>query len=122
MAAFPTNVKYDWRDLTETAESVTEGSKMERGIPKQRRIASDARVELALTVHFDSRAEALAFDSFFFDDINAGQDFFDFTHPRTGAVVQARVVGGEMGSLKFKQPTLEKSTRSFKLEYWRPTW
>lgn len=122
MAAFPSTVKYDWRDLSETAETIVEAAKMERGIPKQRRIASDARVELGITVHFDTRTEAASFDDFFFDTVNAGQDFFDFTHPRSGAVVQARFVNGEMGTLKFKQPTREMSSRSFKLEYWRSAW
>lgn len=121
MAAFP-NVKFNWQDLAFTPESVVERSEMERGIPKQRRKASDAREELDLTIYFDTKAEAGAFEDWFFDVINAGQDWFDFPHPVTAAVLQARVVNGELGALKFDQPTLQASRRALKIEYWRSTW
>lgn len=121
MAAFP-NVKFDWQDLGLKPEPVVERSEMERGVPKQRRIASDARVEVPITVRHDTKAEALAFEDWFYEDINAGQDWFNWTHPMTGAVVQARVVGGELGQLNFEQKTLEASNRTLKLEYWRSTW
>ncbi len=121
MATFPT-VKYSWRELSEAPEPVVQRSDMERGIPKQRRIASDARVEVELQVFFDTKAEAAAFETFFWTDINAGQDFFTWTHPRTGAVLQARVVNGQLGPLKFSQRTLEASQRGLKLEYWRSAW
>lgn len=122
MATFPAWVRYDWRDMTETPDSVVERTEMERGKPKQRRIASDARIEVQITLHFDSSAEVAAFEAWFYDDINAGQDTFDWLHPRTGQVVQANVVGGELGALKFLQRTLQAATRTFKLEYWRSAW
>lgn len=121
MATFP-NVQLDWRDLSEKPESVIDRTEMERGIPKQRRVASDARVELAVTVYFDTKAEAIAFEDWFYEDIDAGAAWFDFLHPRTGAVIPARIVNGEIGELKFQQRTLQASSRSFKLEYWRSTW
>lgn len=120
MAAFP-NVKTGWRDRSETTDSVVEVSKMERGVPKTRRIASDARVEIALTVYFDSMAQAEAFDDWFFDDINAGADWFSFTL-RNGSVVQAHIVDGKLGPLKFENSTLGMSNRSVQIEYWRPSW
>ena len=122
MATFPIYAKYDWRDLLETPDSVVERTDMERGRPKQRRIASDVRIEVQLTVQFDTKAQAAAFEAWFFDTIHAGQDYFDWQHPRTGAVLQARVVGGTLGPLKFEQRTLEASNRSLKLEYWRSAW
>lgn len=121
MAAFPT-VKYEWSSLGVDIEPVVARQAMERGIPKQRRVNSDVRVELDIAAHFDTKVEALAFETWFFTDINAGQDFFDFTCPYTGAAVQARIVGGAIGKLSFLQRTLEASKRSFKLEYWRSTW
>lgn len=121
MAAFPT-VRYDWRDLTETPDSIVERGQMERGIPKQRRIASDARVEVALTLHFDTAAEVAAFEAWFYTDINAGQDFFTWTHPRTGASLQARMASGELGALSYLGPTLGWAKRSIKIEYWRSAW
>lgn len=122
MAAFPNWVKYDWRDMSEKPESVIERSEMERGIPKQTRKVSDARVELEMTLHFDTKAEVDAFEDWFYEVINAGQDWFDFLHPRRGVVVQARVVGGELGVLKALQPTLQANTRTMKIEHWRSTW
>lgn len=121
MAAFP-SVRYDWRDLSETPEPVVERTAMERGIPKQRRIASDARVEVALTLHFDTAAEVAAFESWFYGDINAGQDYFDWVNPRTSATLQARVVGGELGTLTYLGPTLGWAKRTLKIEYWRSAW
>lgn len=121
MAAFP-DVKFEWRDLAEDVESVVERTAMERGVPKQRRLHSDARVEMPITLHFDTKAEAAAFETWFFDDIDAGQDWFDFTHPRTGVVVTARIVEGKLGALSFLNPALEASKRSLKIEYWRSTW
>ena len=76
MAAFP-DVKYEWRDLAEDTEPVVERTAMERGVPKQRRLHSDARVEMPITVHFDTKAEAEDFEDWFFDDIDAGQAWFD---------------------------------------------
>ncbi|TXI23131.1 MAG: hypothetical protein E6Q67_04950 [Roseateles sp.] len=122
MAVFPPNTKFDWQDLALTPESIVQRSEMERGIPKQQRTQSDARVEVQMTVHHDTKAEAAAFEDWFFDDLMGGQGWFDWTHPVTGTVVQARVVDGQLGPLKFAQPTLQASSRSFKIEYWRPTW
>ena len=59
MAAFPTGLRLEWRDMAEAPESVVAREPMERGIPKQRRVASDARVELPLVLHFDSKAAVL---------------------------------------------------------------
>ena len=119
MPAFPTWVRYGWRDLTEEPDDVVEVAAMERGIPKQRRTNSDVRVQLNLTLHFDSKTEAANFETWFFTDIRAGQDFFDLVHPRTGATVQARFVGGKLGTLKYFNGTLQKSSRAVQLEYWR---
>lgn len=114
--------RYDWRDFSETNESVVERSEMERGIPKQRRIASDARVEVAVTLHFDSTTEISDFETWFYSTVDAGQAFFNWTHPRTGATLQARIVDGDAGALKYLRRALDKATRSFKLEYWRTAW
>jgi hypothetical protein len=122
MAAFPSWVQFSWRDLGEAPESVVERAEMERGIPKQRRVSSDARVELPLTLYFDTKTQAADFETWFYVTVNAGQDFFDFTHPRLGTTVQARVVGGQLGPLMFEQPTLHKSNRSLVLEFWRQAW
>lgn len=122
MATWPTGTKIDWRDYAESPDSVVERSEMERGIPKQRRTTSDMREELSLVVHFFTKSEEQAFSDWFDVDINAGQDFFDFPHPRTGVTVQARFVGGAKGELRVANRPMTFATRSIKLEYWRPAW
>jgi hypothetical protein len=122
MAAFPTGVAYDWRDLGSQPESVVLRQPMERGRPKQRRTNSDVRIEISLTVHFDTLAQARAFEDWFFDTINAGQDSFDILNPWTGTVVLARVVGGELGPQMAANRTLDASKRTLKIEYWRSAW
>lgn len=119
MSTWPGWVKYDWRDMSDAPEPVVARADMERGIPKQRRENSDARVELPLTLYFDNTTEIDDFETFFFTTIHAGQDFFDFTHPRTGAALQARVVGGSLGPLRYLNRALTRATRQVKLEYWR---
>jgi len=121
VAAFPA-VNFEWRELSEQTDSVVERTEMERGIPKQRRMHSDARVEIGLVCHFDTKAEAAAFETWFYTTIHAGQDWFDFTHPRTGTVVQARIVEGKLGPLSFLDRTLQASKRSVQIEFWRSAW
>jgi hypothetical protein len=121
MAAFP-DVPYGWRDLTETAAPVIARSEVDRGIPKQRRVQADPLITLSLTVYFDAAAEQQDFEDWFYsaEGANAGAAWFDFTHPRTGVVVQARVVGGQLGPLKHSSQTLAMSERTLQIEYVRP--
>jgi hypothetical protein len=121
MAAFPT-VKHDWAELGDDQQSVVERAEMERGLAKQRRINSDALVTVMMTVHFDTLAEALAFLAWYNTDINAGQDFFDFTDPLTSAAVQGRIPKGGLGKLQYQQNTLQASKRTVKIEFLRPAY
>ena len=120
MAVFPSTQKFGWRDLQEDPQPVVERTQVERGIPRQRRIASDPMVQVQITLYFDTKAEAASFESWFYTDIQGGQDWFTWTHPRTGATLQARVVGGQLGPLRFEHRTLDKSNRSLVIEYVRP--
>jgi hypothetical protein len=122
VSAFPTTVAYDWRDLGNAPESVVLRQPMERGRPKQRRTNSDVRIEIDLTCYFDTKVQAAAFETWYFVDINAGQDSFDIVNPWTGATVLARVVGGQLGPLVALNRTLESTKRTLKIEYWRSTW
>jgi hypothetical protein len=120
MAAFPSGNKI----LMETGEapaSVVIRSEMERGVPKQRRIAADAMVTVPISVFFYTKQQAADFETWFYTTINGGVDFFDFTDPRTGVVVQARVVGGELGELVPMSANYTMSRRSMTLEYLRST-
>jgi hypothetical protein len=120
MAAFPSAHKI----LIETSEapaSVVIRSEMERGIPKQRRIAADALVTVPISVIFFTKQEAADFEDWFYNDISAGADFFDWTDPRTGVDVEARIVGGQLGELVPLRENYTMSRRSMTLEYVRST-
>lgn len=121
MATFPSYVKLGWRDTAEQHTPVIARSEMERGIARQRRTHADSLVTVPVTAYFDTAAESLAFEGWFFSDAAAGAAWFDFTLPRTGALVQARVVGGDIGQLKPATKNWAFSERSFQLEYIRPS-
>lgn len=120
MATFPSSVKLGWRDTGEKPEPVVLRGEVERGPARQRRMAADSLVTVPLTAYFDTAAESAAFETWFFGDAAAGAAWFDFTLPRTGQVVQARVVNGDIGQLKPSTKTWAFSERSFQLEYIRP--
>lgn len=119
MATFPAYVKLGWRDTAEQPAPVVARSEMERGIAKQRRIAADTVVTVPVTLYFDSAADAASFETWVYTTINGGADWFDFTLPRTATVVQARIVGGDIGALVPASRNWAYSQRQLKLEYVR---
>lgn len=121
MATFPTYVKLGWRDSAEQLTPVVIRSEVERGVARQRRVAADSVVTVPVTAYFDTAADSLAFEDWFFTEVAGGAAWFDFTLPRTSAVVQARVVGGDIGQLKPTTKNWAYSERSFQLEYLRST-
>lgn len=117
--AFPAYVKLGWKDSGEQPKPVVARTDMERGIAKQRRIAADTVVTMEITAYFDTALEASDFEDWIYLDIGGGADWFDFTHPRTGAVVLARIVGGDIGKLVPSNRTWSMTMRQFKIEYVR---
>lgn len=115
--AFPTYVKIGWKDSGEEHRPVVERSDMDRGIPKQRRISADTLVTVPVTLFFDSAANASDFETWFYT--GGGMDWFDFTLPRTGTVVQARIAGGDIGRLVPLRGDWAYAQRQVKLEYVR---
>jgi hypothetical protein len=120
MPAFPSYVKLGWRDNSEHATPVVIRSEMERGFAKQRRIATDAIVTQTVTLYFMSTADSLAFEAWFYSAAggNAGAAWFDMRLPRVG-VVSARIVGGDLGTLKPLTAFWAVSERSVQIEYLR---
>ena len=120
MAAFPSYVKLGWRESSEEHKPVVTRSEMDRGIAKQRRIAADTVVTVPTTTYFDTALEASDFEDWVYQQIGGGADWFDFTNPRTGLVVQARIVGGDIGKLVPSNRMWSKTMRQLKVEYVRP--
>lgn len=120
MAAFPANLKV-LIGTSETATPVVMRSEMERGVAKQRRISADSIVSIPIEVMFFTKQEAADFETWFYDEINGGADFFDWTDPRTATVVQARIVGGALGALVPMAWNYTLSRRTMTLEVVRST-
>lgn len=119
MATFPTYVKLAWRDTGESPRPIVARTEMERGLPKQRRIAADTVVTVPLTCFFDTKADAVAFETWVYTTLDGGMGWFNWTNPRTGTTVSARIVGGDIGTLQPENKTWVYARRSFKIEYVR---
>ena len=120
MATFPHNLCTLLLAGGERPSSVVARSEMERGVARHRRTAADTLVQLTVQLGFDSAASVAEFESWFYADALAGAAWFDFTHPRTGAVVQARVLGGDLGELSPLADGYRVAQRTVVLEYIRP--
>jgi hypothetical protein len=121
MATFPhTLCRIRLAGMVEQAAPMVARSEVERGTPRQRRTSADARVNLTVPLVFTSAQAVADFDAWFYADALAGAAWFDFTHPRTGAVVQARVLGGELGALTPLAEGFRVAERTVTLEYIRP--
>ena len=119
MATFPTYVKI-LIGSSESPKSVVLRSEMERGVPKQRRLSSDAMVTVPVDLFFETNQNAADFETWVYSQIGGGSNWFDWTNPRTGATVQARIVGGELGALKPATGIWSgMSMRSMQFEYLR---
>lgn len=120
MAAFPnSSVCLTGFPQGEEPGTVVERTEMERGVAKQRRIASDANVQADVIVYFTAKANIATWETWFYTTIHAGQDWFDWTDSRTGATLQARIVGGNPGKLVPSTKTWAYAQRTLRLEWMR---
>lgn len=119
MASFPAYVKVGWKDSGEQPGSIVERTEMDRGIAKQRRTQADLIITVPLTAYFGSNADATSFETWVYTTLNGGMDWFTFTSLRTGGTVDARIVGGDIGTLKPATGSWSRSQRSFSIEYVR---
>lgn len=99
MATFPSYVQIALGSTSEDRAPVVLRTEMERGVPKQRRMASDTMVTVPVTLMFKSKQNSDDFETWFDTQINSGADWFSWIDPRSGTVRQARFVGGKLGAL-----------------------
>jgi hypothetical protein len=101
MATLPGYVKIMAGTLTEAPANVVVASEVDRGAPKMRRKNSDTLVAMPADLWFDTATESATFETWFYSatGANAGAGFFSMAHPRTGATINARFKGGELGTL-----------------------
>jgi len=115
VATFPTYVTVLLDGHTESHAPIADRTEMDRGVPKQRRTQSDVLVTFALTLLFLSTTDAEAFETWYYGDAAAGGAYFDFTHPRTGALLSARVVANSLGALTVLG--MGRARRTIQIEY-----
>lgn len=101
MATWPTCPVVLLEGHSEQHAQIAERSEMDRGVPKQRRTQSDVVVTLPLNLLFRTDADANSFEDWYYASTGAaaGASSFDWTHPRTGVLYQARVVANSLGPL-----------------------
>lgn len=118
MADFPDNVCIQFAGFSESFDPSIERTEMERGPAKQMTLNSRVMVKFAANLFFDSKAEANAFEDWYFDTIKR-IGWFNMTHPRKGTTILARFVGGDIGELMPTSPNWATSSRQVQIEYLR---
>jgi hypothetical protein len=101
MATFPAGIGIVLGSVSEEPPPAVVSSPMERGVPKVRRDRSDVLVPIKAQLQFRNAAQFEEFRAWFYSPTGAGAGaaFFSMQHPRTGATVQARIAGGQLGAL-----------------------
>jgi len=98
-------------------ESVLTRTDVESGPAKQTQTKSRPMVTVTASVRVKSQADYLAFLGWHRVTIHRGADWFDWTHPVTGATTQARIVGGKLGKA-VPLGGLQRWEIPLSLEYW----
>ncbi len=116
MAAFPSYARLILASGTESIDPSVERTQMERSIAKQRVINSSPMAQFSATVLFQSKADIASFETWWKTTISR-VGWFDLTHPRTGSLIQARFVGGDIGTLQPATAGFTVATRDVVMEY-----
>jgi hypothetical protein len=96
MADFPIYAGIVIDGFSEKHKSQLLRSDMEGGIPKQVKIHSTRMVERPVTIMLKSNTDYTNFKNWYFNDINAGSSWFNWTDPVSGTVKQARFVAADL--------------------------
>lgn len=93
MPSFPGFAKIELGGFGERRASALLRTEMESGPPKQVRVNSRVMVTRQCTIWCDSKADYLAFVTWFRVDLQEGALWFEWTDPVDGVVKLARFVG-----------------------------
>lgn len=118
MPTFPDYACIQHGSYAETIQPSVERTEMERGPPKQMRLNTRVMVQIQASLLFDNKADAALFEDWYFNEIGM-IGWFDMEHPRTGAPISARFVGGDIGSLSPLGPSFSPCSRQVTIEYLR---
>ena len=117
MATLPTYARL-LMDYAEGFDPSVQRTEMERGPAKQAIVNTHVMKQPKATLVFNTASDAEAFEAWYFDVIKR-VGWFDFRHPRTGATIQARFMGGDIGELTPIGPRFSPCQRTVTLEYMR---
>lgn len=116
MAAFPNAGKLLFDGFTETPDAGVVRTPMELGLPKQRKLQSRVLVKRPVRYLFTSKADYNAF--LVFHETTIGRvGWFDWTDPKSGNVIQARIEGGKIDP-KPTRKDLERWIVGMTIEAW----
>lgn len=118
MASLPSYVCIEQGGWSEDASPSVERVEMERGPAKQVKLNSHRFPQVTATFVFKTKADAAAFEDWY-DYTIYGVGWFDMVHPLRGSTIQARFVGGDIGSLTPRGRGFDVSSRTVTLEYMR---
>ncbi|MBI3771472.1 MAG: hypothetical protein HY272_02015 [Gammaproteobacteria bacterium] len=118
MATFPSTGKLLFNGFAEQRQPAVVRTEMDSGPPKQTKKLSRVMITRPVTYLF-AAADYASFLTWFETTINNGNDWFDWTDPRTSTVKQARIVGGQLDEARPRNGKLTYWTVSFKLETWQ---
>lgn len=118
MASLPSYCKVLADGYSEEVDPSIERTQMERGFAKQRIKNTFATVKLTIRVLIQGRANVLAFDSWYYDEIKR-IGFFTMQHPRSKQQITCRLLEGKIGSITMVQPDFASVVREFTVEYMR---
>jgi len=116
VAAFPSYAKLTRAGYAHSPRPGVIRTNMEAGPPKQATIESRILHRINVAYLIDSKADYQSFLAWWQTTISR-VDWFDWTDPLSGAVKQARIVGGEFEA-RPTRPDLEAWVITFDLEYW----
>jgi hypothetical protein len=117
MAAFPSYAVLLGQNYTETPDSAVQRTNMENGPPKQLKFKSRVIVTIAAVYALKSMTDYTNFVDWFRNTINFGADWFDWTDPKTGSTVTARIVNGQY-SAQAVNPDGSYWQLTMSIEYW----
>lgn len=118
MAALPSYVDILVDDWGEEPDPSVERAEMERGPPTEALVNSKVLVEVQATLLFGSKADALAFEAWYYDTIKR-IGWFDVVHPLSGATVSMRFKAGNIGRIAARTRAFNTFQRSTVMEYLR---
>lgn len=118
MAALPSYVRVLLDGAGEQFDPGVVKSEMDKGLAKMRVGQSRVVVEVSATLFFETKADTISFESWYFDTIKR-IGFFDWRHERTGVVRTVRLKDGDIGKLTPMTSGYAIAKRDVTLEFLR---